>query len=82
MKLFFRLFGSYYGTGFCIKENGTNVEYTNECSRLLTGGLAFPGSHGGFNLKSENLPNWNTNITESRPKSKFFSLLIYAGYPA
>ena len=35
----------------------------------------------GINLDTSYQSSYHSNERESRPKTKFFSLLIYAGYP-
>lgn len=70
------------GLGVCLSSNATGPFYYNDTfANYADGGWGFGNVF--FDSDRQTLyQNLKFSGNESRPKSKFFSLLIYAGYPA
>ena len=60
---------------FYSKSIMPNLDYDGKNSLWYNRAQNFPF------IDSNNLTNYHSNEKEPRPKTKFFSLLIYAGYP-
>ena len=43
--------------------------------------IGYSSVNAGFLLDTFSQSSYHSNERESRPKTKFFSLMIYAGYP-
>ena len=64
--------GAWFGYGSAsgiLSVNDWNTQYNSD---NIAVGLTFNSVHD---------PNYHSIYYESRPKTKFFSLMIYAGYP-